>query len=116
MSDSVRLKRGDTLLLKWVFRDATGSLVDLTGCVAALDIVNRRKQVVASLTSAGGLSVQPIDADGEHIGEVWMRVEAAVTTLWAPGEYQTDLEVLYPDACVQSTPTLTLYVDEDITR
>lgn len=113
---SVQLKRGDTLLLKWAFRDAAGDLVDLTGCAAALDIVNRRKQVVASLTSADGLTIQPTDTDGLHVGEVWMRVEAEVTTLWTPGDYQTDLELTYPDGCVQSTPTLTLYVDEDITR
>ncbi len=112
----ITVKRGDTLLIRWRFVGASGQAVDLAGCTARADVVNSRRQVVVSQTSQDGLSIQPEEGGVPQVGCIIQRVEAAVTTGWAVGSYQTDIEVTYPDGYVRSTPTLEFTVVPDVTR
>ena len=108
----ITLKRGDTLEYEFLWKDADGLAVDLTGCTARLQVRNRAGNTVVECTCA--------DSDGLDItallGKVAWREEAGTTAAMTPGLYQFDLEVTFPDGTVRSTETVTLIIERDVTR
>lgn len=99
-------KRGDTwdLVLHW--RQPDGTPMDLTGCTARMQVRDAARALVASPTTI------TLDAAA---GTVTVSFSPAITRGIAPGEYRTDVELLWADGRVRSSPTLLLSVQEDCT-
>jgi len=105
------VKRGDTW--KFVFSWKNDNTpIDLTDCTA-------RMQVRAKRT--GALLAEATSDDG-HItieglaGNVNVEFPHALTNNVAIGTHDSDLEITFPDGTVQSSSTVQIVVEEDITR
>lgn len=101
------LKRGDTWRLAFVWQQADGTAVDLTGCTAALQIRDARGRLVGT----------PDDITLE-LETATVRVTFAPDTTAAipAGEYYTDLQMTFAAGEVRSSQTCLLPVQEDQTR
>ena len=101
-------KRGDTwrLVFRWV--QSNGQPVNLTGCVARLQV---RHAVSKKLAATPDSLVCDLEA-----GTVTAVFLPATTELVNPGQYLTDMEIVYADTSVQSSDTIQLPVAEDVTR
>lgn len=111
VNKKVSIKRGDTWLQVFKWRSGT-KIIDLTGCSANLQLRNIiGDRLALNVSSATGELV----VDGPA-GNVDLRVESTVTDTIAPGVYNADLEITFPDQTVVSTPTFVVEVVKDVTR
>jgi hypothetical protein len=108
------LKRGDTWIAVFTWRDAADELISLDGCAARLQLRDARDQLILDTDSseAGALTIEPADATGE----VHIRVEASDTAQWPVLSLDGDLEITWPDGRVLSTDRFYLPVEPDVTR
>jgi len=116
MPDSARLpilKRGDTWISVFTWRDSAGELISLADCTARLQLRDGSdKAVVTASSDSGELTIEP----GGATGEVHVRIEAAVTALWPILSLTGDLEITWQDGRVLSSDTFFLPVEPDVTR
>lgn len=119
-------KRGDTWNPVFTYTDGAGNPINLTGCSARLQA---RAETPATASYTRSTAAEPaayeapvidvstgtgeISVDGPN-GKVLVVVEAADMDI-AVGDYDTDLELTYPDGTVKSTETMVLTVVEDVT-
>lgn len=101
--------RGDTWCRTWLFRDAAGDPVVLTGASARLHLRAADGTLAASADTSDGMTI-----DGPS-GRVDMRIEAT-DMLLTPGNYAFDLEVTHADGLVMTVDGNTLTLVEDQTH
>mgnify|MGYP000588911791 CR=1 FL=1 len=119
MSETLRIKRGDTWKATFTWQDSDGNVIDLTDCTARLQLRKKRRQVelegttypaeIDLTTSNGG-----IDITGTE-GKVEIEATATQTASLDPDNYVTDLEISFPDGTVTSSQTLDVIVERDVT-
>jgi len=113
---TLRVKRGDTLSRVFTWQDANGVAIDLSGCLARLQVRDRDDTVVVSVTSAtSALEIEPTIGETDTTGKVYLTIDASTMALLDPGTYAADLELTFPDGTVRSTDTIHLIVQRDIT-
>lgn len=101
------LKRGDTWRLAFVWQQADGTAVDLTGCTAALQLRDARGRLVGT----------PDDITLDlATGTVQVTFEPDTTALIPSGAHYTDLQMTFAAGEVRSSQTCLLPVLEDQTR
>lgn len=100
-------KRGDTWRLVFRWTQGNGQPADLTGCVARLQVRHAVSKKLAAVPDS-------LDID-TATGAVTVTFLNATTELVKPGQYLTDMEIVYADDSVQSSGTLQLPVAEDVT-
>lgn len=103
------VKRGDTWKFQFAWK-SNNTPVDLTDCSALMQVrVKRTGELVASATTAD----DSITIDGPT-GIVNV---AFLDTQDAPvGTHEADLQITFPDGTIQSSSTIQLVVEEDISR
>lgn len=112
----LEIKRGDTFRRSFVFADAEGTPIDLTGATArfAAKVKDDDEVVVFCAPDFGDVDGGEVSIDGPngvvsvHIDESLMNVE--------PGVYEADLELSFPGGDVKSTDTFRVKVIRDIAR
>ena len=106
------VKRGDTW--NFVFSWKNNNIpTNLTDCQARMQIREKRTGELMGEVSTANLS---IIIEG-IVGKVNVSFPSSITALIPPGTYETDLEITFPvTGQVQSSGTLQIVVDEDITR
>ena len=101
------LKRGDTWRLAFVWQQADGTPVDLTGGTAALQIRDARRRLLAT----------PDDLTLDlETGTVHVTFAADTTALIPAGTHYTDMQITFATGEVRSSQTCLLPVQEDQTR
>lgn len=114
---TLKCKRGDTWIFVAKWRESDGVAIDLAGCTARQNVMREGSRTpVMELSSADGDMVLAEDADQEAglLCNIYTRVEAGEMSL-APGCYEFDQEVTFPDGQVLSTATIKLQIIEDKT-
>lgn len=103
MADRTR-KRGDTYPDRFLFKDATGAAVDITGWTAfqltinsektPSDATNQLLQLTGAITGAPTLGVVEfpwLDAQADHVGSYFYDVQAIMANgkrrTWGPYKY-----------------------------
>lgn len=100
------IKRGDTFLVVCTYTDPTNTPIDITSIDIKSQIRNTRGDIVSEL------QVIKEAQTGATIGKFTLR---SATDTWPIGEHQWDIQ--YTDSGnIQSTDTLTVIVNQDITR
>lgn len=108
MTASIRMKRGDTLLVDFSCTDEEGTAVDLTGYTA-------RAQLRFADDDPITLTVT-IDPDQtSNTGLVSLEYEGA-TTSWPVSTGLIDIEFTDGDGRIESSETIELAVGRDVTR
>jgi hypothetical protein len=111
-SNVISVKRGDTWRVKFIWKDSSGNVYDLTGCMANLQVRSSSwADPVVDATTANGL----LTIVGED-GEIDLEVPAATMAEIRPGKYQSDLQVTFADGSIHSSKSWDVLVVEDITR
>lgn len=100
-------KRGDTWRMVFRWTQNNGQPVNLAGCAARLQV---RHSVSKKLAATPDSLVFDLE-----VGTVTAVFLPATTELVKPGQYLTDMEIVYADNSVQSSGTLQLPVAEDVT-
>jgi hypothetical protein len=100
------IKRGDTLALDC---EVAG---DLSGWTVRAQI---RGTVNDALLSECVVSVLAYDAEDE-VTRYALTVAPNVTATWAPGRAVMDIEYTDPNGMVQSTETILIQIERDVTR
>jgi hypothetical protein len=108
---ALSVKRGDTWVWPFTYKDEEGTPINLTGCQIRLHIKAKgaSEPVVTASTAEGEITLTPLD------GIATVRIEPEVTALVSPQKYDADIEVTWSDNTVQSSATFTVDVKEDIT-
>jgi len=104
------VKNGDTWSYSFVWSN-NNTAINLTGCTAKMEIRNRAGTLMATASSTNS----EITIVGST-GTVNVAFPAATTATVPPGQYQSDLQVTFPDGTVQSSSTVTIVVEEGITQ
>lgn len=104
------VKNGDTWKFTFVWSNNSGP-INLTGCTAKMQVRDRAGTLVATSSSAAS----QITIVGTT-GTVNVGFPATTTALVPAGVYLTDLQITFADNTVQSTSTISLYVEEGITQ
>lgn len=105
------VKRGDTWVWPFTYKDEAGVPIDLSGSAVRLHLKAKgaATPAVAASTDTGEITLTPLD------GVATVRIEPEVTELVPPAKYSADIEVTWADGTVQSSATFTVDVKEDIT-
>ena len=111
-SAALEFKRGDTWRLIFQYRDSGGDPIDLTGCVAWTQVRERRSKGLALTGRIDTGEIELVPAEGR----INVRFESDATRDVAPGQYEVDMELTYPDGTVESTQTFLVRVIKDVTR
>lgn len=105
------VKRGDTWIFSFLWKN-NNTPIDLSDCTAKMQI--RRKKTRSLLIEADSNSGVIIEGT---LGKVTITFSADLTTTVEPGQHETDLQVTFTSTGeVRSSQTLSLTVEEDITR
>ena len=104
------VKNGDTWRFSFVWSN-NNVPTNLTGCTAKMEVRNRAGTLFATASSAAN----QITIVGST-GTVNVAFPAVTTALVPAGVYLTDLQITFTDGTVQSTSTISLYVEEGITQ
>ena len=106
---NLNVKRGDTwrLQYKWTSNNVS---VDLTGCTARAQVRLRRVgTLLSTVTTSSGITIDGVN------GLVTVSFPPTDTANATAGTYETDVQITYPDSTVQSSGTVELRVEEDVT-
>jgi hypothetical protein len=108
---ALTVKRGDTWVWPFTYKDEAGTPIDLSGSSVRLHLKAKRATTpaVSASTATGEITLTPLD------GVATVRIEPAVTELVAPAKYDADIEVTWSDGTVQSSATFSVVVQEDVT-
>ena len=108
---TLTVKRGDTWVWPFTYKDQDGAAIDLTGCTARLQVKAQRatEPTLSASSAEGGVTMNPTG------GVVTVRFEPADTELVEPGKYDADIEMTWSDGSVQSSATFSVVVKADIT-
>ncbi len=101
-------KRGDSWNVTFTYTDAAGDPIQLTGADARLQVRKNSNTVLLSATVGSGLTID------EANGIVSLSTDLPQTM--PIGRYPFDLEITYASGIVESTDTIYLKVEEDISR
>jgi hypothetical protein len=110
----ITVKRGDTLTMRFFWRDArTKAPLDVSGCAARLQVRgrDRARTLLAHASIEDGRLVH-----GPDPGELGLTLSAEVMRGIPPGEHLFDLELTWPDGRVQSSQDILLDLLEDQTQ
>ena len=119
MSETIRIKRGDTWKATFIWQDSDDNFIDLTGADARLQLRKKRRQIELKdtvfpaeldLTVANG----GVFITGQE-GKVDIEASPSQTAELQPDNYVTDLEITFPDGTVTSSQTLNVIVERDVT-
>lgn len=120
MSDTLRIKRGDTWRPQFVWQDGSGNPIDLTGATARLQLRQKREQIELSGTSyPAELDLKSTEGDiviTESEGKLEVEASATQTSSLEPKNYVTDVEITFPNGDVRSTQTIDVIVERDVTH
>ena len=104
----LEIKRGDSLALDCQALTADGvTPLDLTGWLIRSQVRNAREGLLADLT---------VTITAAEEGRYHLAAAASVTATWTPGQAEMDIEYEDPQGLVQSTETLPLQIQRDVTR
>jgi hypothetical protein len=105
------VKRGDTWVWPFTYKDEAGTPIDLSGSSVRLHMKAKRATTpaVSASTATGEITLTPLD------GVATVRIEPEITEIVAPAKYDADIEVTWADGTVQSSATFIVDVKEDIT-
>ena len=109
MSGELIVKRGDTWVWTFVYRDSTGTPMDLSGSSVRMHARSAKGTLVIQVSDGSGIVLDPLE------GEATVRIEPVETQLIGPGKYDADIEVTWSDGTVQSSATFIIQVLADIT-
>lgn len=120
MSDTLRIKRGDTWRPQFVWQDGNGNPIDLTGATARLQLRQKRNSLeLSGTTYPAEIDLKSTEGDiiiTESEGKLEIEVSANQTSLLEPKNYVTDLEITFPNGDVKSTQTIDVIVERDVTH
>jgi hypothetical protein len=103
------VKRGDTWKYQFAWK-SNNSPVDLTDCTALMQIrAKRTGDLIAEATTADNSIT--IDGPAGLVDVVFSNTEDAPV-----GTHEADLQITFPDNTIQSSSTLQIIVEEDISR
>lgn len=112
MTTLATVKRGDTWRFSFVWK-SNGTPIDLSDCTAKMQIrkVCRTRTLLAEVSTSPNISIDGIN------GKVDVVFPADITDGVEPGTHETDLQITFASTGeVRSSQTLSLTVNEDITR
>ena len=117
--ETLQVKRGDTLRRVFLFTDADGQAVDLSGCAARFAAKPKGEDTVAFYApmepvAPGDPMRATLTIDGPA-GSIALFVSEDVMEGVEPMTYPADIEVTWPSGDVVSTETFQIKVIEDIT-
>lgn len=102
------IKRGDSLVLDCQVLTTDGvTPLDLTGWLIRSQVRNVKEGLLADLT---------VTITGAEEGRYSLAAAASVTATWSPGPAEMDIEYEDPQGLVQSTETLPVQIQRDVTR
>lgn len=110
-SSTLTVKRGDTWVWPFVYKDTAGTPIDLSGSAVRLHAKAKAatEPAVSASTETGEITLDPT------AGKATVRIEPEITRLIDPGKYDADIEVTWSDGTVQSSATFLVVVQPDIT-
>lgn len=107
---TIKMKRGDTFSYTGV-RKEDGAAVSITDYAIRSQIRDEKGVILATPT------IEILTQSGATLGMFTMTVPYATTVTWLLGKYAFDVEFTHTvDAYRNSTDTISLIVQEDITR
>jgi hypothetical protein len=103
------VKRGDTWKFQFAWKN-NNTPIDLTDCTALMQVrVKRTGELVAqALTNDDSIVIDGPDGI--------VNVAFTDTTDAPAGVHEADLQVTFPDGTIQSSSTIQIVVEEDISR
>jgi len=111
MMSQIDIKRGDTWVAVFEYRDPEDGVVDLTSCDAFIQVRRRRtRELLLTITTGDGIVI-----DGPA-GEITLNVSADETAKLPIGTHDYDVRVTWPDGVVRTSPTFLLRILEDVSR
>ena len=110
MSEILKLKSGDDLVLQFEFADELGVPIDLTGDEVSFCIKKRRKDSDAEAVYLNTWSTHTDPTNGltEHT------ISDAVSSLWNPSEYQWQARIINSDTTINSTDVEPCNITENL--
>lgn len=104
------VKNGDTWSFSFVWSN-NNTPIDLSGCSAKMQVRDRAGLLMATASSTAG----EITINGPT-GTVAVTFPATSTASVPAGQYLSDLQITFTNGTVQSSSTVSITVEEGITR
>lgn len=110
LSQVIEFKRGDTIALNFKFTDCENEPINLSNCIARLQIrFVKTNTLTISTTSNDMLTISP------DLGEILMTIPPNFTKTFNIGRHAFDLEVTFYEGTVISSETKYIDIITDIT-
>jgi len=101
------VKRGDTWRFQFVWK-SNNDPIDLSGCTGSMQVRARRTKTLVATADI-------VDIHGPT-GTIDVIFNSSTTTNAPAGTHETDLQIVFPDTTVQSSSTIQIIVEEDVTH
>lgn len=110
LSQVIEFKRGDTIALNFKFTDCENEPINLSDCIARLQIrFVKTNELTVCTTNYDMLTISP------DLGEILMIIPPELTKTFKIGRHAFDLEITFHDGTVVSSETKYLDIVMDIT-